>query len=797
MRLALRNLCRAPGLALAIVATLAVAFAFTIASFGLLNGLLLHPYPYPKLHQLQLVRDSKPREGAHQGRAIAVADFLDARSTVNAFANLAAWRPQPMVITNPGADPERVEGVAATADFPTLLGMAPILGRPFDADADTAGHDDVVLISRRLWVSRFGAGASTIGSEIHLNGRPARVIGIIRDEKCYPPGVDAWVPLVLTSSERVERAAQRVSAIGRLGETRTASEASGQLTALAQSLATRYPSTNRGRGFELMALQREQFEFTAPLFAFVQAAAFLVLLLAVVNVSTLLLARTLDRRRELAVRAMLGASASRVAGLAVVEVLLLLAAAIVCGVFFAGGLLNGIRASLPEGIARWIAGWSSLRVDATALASGIAIGLVIAVAMSAVVAMTSLRTARGSIVGVRETRRSTRGRRVLVAGEISLAAALLLGASVMVAGFTRIAAAFEALGPSRLLRFTLTLPESRYPDELKVASFHAAMLEKFRQLPEVTTAALIRNGPASNVPNPLLTLQREDLPAMQPSDLPRADIEVVSPAVFETLRLDVVTGRALIDADSLDSARVAVVSRTAARRFWPDRDPLGSIIRLGTDPRPVRVVGIVSDFVLNWYDPETRPIVYLADAQSPARTTTAILRTRTDPMSVARQVRAAIAQLDDRQPIAELEALSATVNDSLSPIRVIERLLLIAAAVASALAAVGIYGVLAHWVGARRREFGVRFAIGATQASIARLVMHEAVVTAGTGIVAGLACATGAVRLAGGAFLGVPSLDVCTALFVAIAAMALALAAALGPARRAAAVDVAELLRLD
>jgi ABC-type antimicrobial peptide transport system permease subunit len=208
-------------------------------------------------------------------------------------------------------------------------------------------------------------------------------------------------------------------------------------------------------------------------------------------------------------------------------------------------------------------------------------------------------------------------------------------------------------------------------------------------------------------------------------------------------------------------------------------------------------VGVVSDVMLNWYDPESRPILYLADTQQPARTTTAILRTRVDPLSVARQVRAAVAQLDDRQPIAELEPLTATIADSLSPVRIIERLLLIAAALASALAAIGIYGVLAQWVGARRHEFGVRIALGATHGSIARLVVHETIVTSSVGIVGGVTMAAGVVRLAGGAFLGVPSLDAPTALFVAIGAMGLAVAAALGPARRAAGVNVAELLRLD
>ena len=797
MRFAFRSLCRAPGLAIAVIGMLAAAVAFTIASIALLNGLLLRPYPYPNLSELQLVRDAKPREGAHQGRPIAVGDFLDIRTTVGAFAGLAAWRPQPMIITSSGSDPERVEGAAVSANFPALLGISPIRGQVFDTDADTPGRDDVVLISRRLWASRFGANPSTLGGEIHLNGRPARVVGIVRDAECYPPGVDAWVPLVWSPSERTERAAQRVNAIARLAGNRTASEASGQLTSLAQTLELRYPSTNHARGFELLPLQREQFEFTAPLFGFVQAAALLVLLLTVVNLSHLLLARTLDRRRDLTVRAMLGASASRVAGVAVAEVLLLLAAATACGAVLSGPVLNGIRASLPEGIARWIAGWSSLHVDAGAIGSGLAIGVLVTLVIASAVATTSLRSARGPIVGVRDTPRSIGGRRLLVAGEIGLAAALLLGASMMVAGFARIAAAFDTLAPSRLLRFTLTLPESRYPDDATIARFHATMLERLRQLPAVTTAALIRNGPASNVPNPLLTLQRADLPEMSPSDLPRADIEVVSPMAFDALRLDVLAGRSLDEADASDSARVAVVSRAAARRFWPDRDPLGSVVRLGTDSRPVRVVGMVSDFRLNWYDPDMRPTVYLADAQQPARTMTALLRTRVDPLSVARQVRSAIARLDDRQPIAELEPLTATIDDSLSPVRIIERLLLIAAAFASVLAALGIYGVLVQWVGARRREFGVRFALGATQGSIARLVVHEIIVTAAIGVVAGVTMAAGAVRLAGGAFLGVPSLDHATALFVAVGAMVLALAAALGPARRAADVDVAALLRMD
>jgi putative ABC transport system permease protein len=797
MRRTFRSLRGHLGLTATIVGTLTVALAFVIASAGILNGLLLRPYSYRPLRQLLLVRDSKPRDGAHQGRSIAVADFLDARENVRAFSSLVAWRPQPLVVTSPGDEPERVQSIAATANFFTTLGVRPILGRSFPTDSDAAGRDGVVVLSRRLWNNRFGAEPSIIGRDIGLNGRPTRVIGIIRDEDCYPPGVDAWVPLVFTPAEVTERAQQRVAAMGRLADTATGADAAGQLGSLSQTLAARYPLTNRGRGFELLPLQREQYEFTAPLFLFVLAAAALVLLLAAINVSNLLVARTLDRRRELAVRAMLGARAGQVAGVAIAEVLVLAAAATGLALFAAVGVLNAIRSSLPAGIARWIAGWSSLRVDGTAVMTGIGVGLLVTVAVSVAVGIASLRSARESGGSPRVTRHTTWARRVLVAGEVSLAAALLLGASVMVAGFNRISTAFEALAPSHLLKFTLTLPEGRYPDAVRIGAFHTALLDRLRALPEVESAALIRNEPASNVPNPSVSFQRDDAPALQPSEMPRADVEVVSAAVFETLRLDVLAGRALTDGDGADSPRVAVVSQAAARRFWPDRHPVGATIRLGTDTQPVRVVGVVTDFVVNWYDPEMRPVIFLPDAQSPARTTSVIVRTHLDPMALARPIRAAVVQLDDRQPLTEVESLSTTIADSLSPVRIIERLLIVGAGIASALAALGIYGVLAHWVSARQRELGVRFALGATRVAIFRLVVREALLTACGGIVIGLGLAIAIVRLAGRALLGVPALDFRAAIIVAACAIAMTIAGSLGPARRAARIDVAELLRLE
>jgi predicted permease len=796
-RFVIRGLTRTPGVALVAITTLAVAFAFNIAAAGLLNGLLLRPYQYPDLQQLMLVRDARPREGAHQGRPIAIADFLELRRTATAFSSLTAWRPQPLVVTNPGAEPERIEAAAVSANFFATLGVTPLLGRTFQADADQAGRDDVVVISRRLWVSRFGASPAVVGSEVALNGRRTVVSGIIRDEDCYPSGVDAWVPLVFTPTDRVERTAQTIAAVGRLAATRSETDARAQLESIANHLAGAYPLTNHQRAFDILPLRREQYEFTAPMFGFVQAAALLVLLLAAINVTNLLAARTLDRRRELVVRTLVGASRPAIVGLVVCEALALAIVATGLGTASGGAVLALVRASLPDGIARWVAGWSTMAVGRGSLVAGTGVGLATGAAIGAAVAVAALAALAEPNGSARTTRRRTLGRRMLVASEVGLAATLLLGASVMVTGLDRIKAAFDTIAPERLLRFTLTLPESRYPDAVRIGSFHASLLDALRAQSGVTSTALIRNDPASNVPSPTAALEIADLPAASPADAPRVDVQTVTADVFDVLRIGIVGGRAFAATDALGTPRVAIASLEAERRFWSGRHAVGSTIRLGTDRAPLHVVGVATDIKLNWYDPEMRPVIYVADAQAPARTTAVLVRTSGDAAAVARQVRTAVAALDDRQPISGLEPMTTTIADSLSPIRVIERLLLAGALVSALLAALGIYSVLEHWVGSRRREFGVRYALGATQPAIVWLVLREALGTAAAGATAGLAAGSALIRLAGGALLGVPAVDTGSIAGIIVATAAITAIAALTPARRAAHVDVAELLRLE
>lgn len=797
VRFGFRTFLRSPGIALVVVSTIGIAVAFNGAAASVLEALLVHPYRYPALGQLLLVRDARPREGAHQGRPLAVGDVEDIRASVSAFASVAVWRPTPLVVTSAGADPERIEGAAVSAEFFALLGVAPLAGRTFAAGADRPGEDAIVVLSRRLSNSRFGGPREAVGHEVTLNGRHAIVAGVISDEDCYPSGIDAWVPLVLVPAERADRVAQNVAGLARLAPSRTEGEADSQLRALALRLARAYPATNRDRGFETLPLRREQYEFTAPLFTLVELGALLVLLVAALNIAHLLLLRTLDREHELAIRGFVGASRTAISRLVAFETLALAAAGSALGVAMAAPILSVVRASLPEGIARWVAGWSSMSVTPASVGVAATLGLLAGGATAAVTGTAAFRLTAAPPISTRATSRRRWARRVVVAGEVAATAMLLVGATVIVRGLDRTERLYDSTSPARLLRFTLTLPEWRYPGPAQVAAFHVRLLAALDARGSVDGAALLRNEPASNVPTPTIAFDFADAPARSPADLLRADLQTASPDLFRVLHIDIVEGRAFADTDAAGTARVAIVSREAVRRFWSGRAVIGSELRLGGDRAPARVIGIAADMILNWYDPAMRPVIYVADAQFPARTAAVIIRTRADAASVAREARAAVASIDDRQPISGLEPMTTTIADSLSPLRIIGRLLAGGATIAALLAALGIYSVLSHAVQARRRELGIRFAVGATRESIAWLVIRDAVSTAMAGAAAGLASGAALVHAAGGALLGVPTVDARAAAAIGAVLAAVTIAAAFAPAWRAARADVAAMLHSD
>jgi len=800
LRLATRALLHRPALTITILATLAIGLGFNVAAGSITTSLLRRPYPYPGLDELAIVHDNHPREGLHQRNPIAAGDFMDLRRLAGAFSGIAGWRPASLVVAGAGAaEPEAIQAIEATANFFDVLGVRAMLGRTFLADEGAAGHDAVVVFSQRVWRARFGEDPQSIGRSVMLNGRSSTVIGVIPDNWAYPSGVDAWIPLVATPADARERIAQRVSSVARIRSDATFDAAQADVARVADDLARAYPDTNRGRGFELMPLRRDQYEFTAPLFLFVEVAALLVLGVGMTNVSSLLLARTIERRHEFAVRTALGASRWRLFRDAMVDAQTLTAVAGAVGVALAFWIVTFIRAALPQDIAKWIAGWQAIRVDLTDAAVGASMTITAGVVLGLVTGAQAARAGAGPIHGGGRGAMHGPGRwrRVVVAAQVCFAVVLVTGAAVALQGFRQMSAAFASLRPAQLLTFDMRLPAWRYANEAQIVDFYDRLLAAIRTMPEIQSAGLIRNPPASNVPT-LATpfvIGREVVRAA--SDAPRAEVQIVTADAFRTLDVAIIDGRGVTIEDSASSPRVAVISQTMARRFWRDRDPLGATLRLGltSQAHEVRVIGVVADVRLNWYDPQPQPVVYLPHPQSPARDMTAIVRATVDPASLAARIRSAIHGLDSQQPIGAIERYTDVIDSSLSPVRIIGILLTTCGVVATLLAATGVNGVLAQWVASQRREFGVRLALGADRSRVMRSVVFETVRITAVGVAIALPLAWAGTVAARTAALGLAPVSAGVTATIAVSAFVVAIAASLGPALRASLSDPARLLQ--
>jgi putative ABC transport system permease protein len=795
-----RSFTRRPGLAIGAFVVLAAGLGFNTAAFSILNTLLLRPYPYPRLGELVIVRDDRLAEGAHQGNPIASADFIDLRRDNRVFAGVAAFHAQPLLLTGNG-EPERIEGVAASASFFDILGTRTVAGRTLVPGEDAPGRDDRVVLSHRYWKARFGADPSLIGRTIVLNGRSTTVVGVIPDDNCYPPGIDAWVPLVFTPAEQDNHASQHFLAMARLKPGVSLTIAREDMHRVATTLAARYPNTDRGRGFDLLELRKEQYEFTAGLFLMVQIAALLVLGLAAANVINLMLANVIDRQRELTVRLALGASRGMVFNLLVIEALCVTAAAGAAGMLVAFWSMPVIHAALPEDIGRWIAGWQSIRIDGTVVGVTAVMTALTGAALGCLTGWNAVRAAvSGSLrdVGRAGSQRLTRARRVLIVTEVAFAMVLLLGAAVTLKGFSRMSVAFDSLAPRELLNFGVTLPASRYPDDQRIVDFQNRLVERLSVLPGVSQVGLIRNEPASNVSSPLTLFAIEGREPLALSDTPRADLQTMSPGGFEAVRVRLVRGRALLPSDTPTTARVAVISEAMARRFWPGSDPVGDRVRLGESTAPwITIVGIFTDLRLNWYDPEPRPTITLPHTQAPSRQMRVMVRATVDPVTLAGPIRAVVSQLDPLQPVSSMQRVDDVVAKSISPVRVLGFLLLIGGVLAVAFSATGIYGALAHWVITRGREFGIRIALGASGMSVAQLVLMQVLTLTIFGLAVGLPLGLVGLALLRSSLFGLAAVDSATIGEVAAFVLTVTTLAALVPLRRVRLIEPSNLLQSE
>ena len=796
---ALRGLRKSPGFTATAVLTLALGVGANTAIFSVTNSVLLRPHKFPELNRLVVLRELVQGRAGEQNR-LTPGDVLDLAREPHLFQDVAAYQYRDLNLSRNG-ETDSATGFLVSGNFFDLLGTAPERGRPFVAGDAQPGHENIVLLSHNFWHRRFGGDSKVVGSKITVDGHNATVVGIMPKEFNYPAGAEVWQPLAMSPEAAVDRAKETEWAVARLEPGVSLNEARAALGTAAARLGHAYPSTNVGRSFTLHRLREEQWSETAPLLLMLQAGACFVLLLACANLGVLVLIRLLGRQRELAIRTALGASPSRLIQLFVSETLLFCLAAGVAAVAASLWCVEVIRTSLSPNYSRWVAGWNNMRVDGNVLTAALTVVVAVALLLGIAAVFHAARIdayptlKEGGRVG--SSRRHHLLRNALVVIQIILAVVLLVGAGLVVSGFQRLQNVFAALDAEHILRFEISLPESRYAPA-QAAQFYDRLNTSLTSLSGVSGTGMITNNPASNVPNRQEQFAIAGRESQRAAETPVAERQTVNPEIFSVLRISLMDGRLLAPSDGPISPAVAVVSHAFAERYWPNGSPVGERIRFGASDAPwITIVGVVRDIQLNWFEPVPGAVVYSPYTQVPARSLKVLVRTVGDPADYRAPVRHVLAQLDPLLATGELDRYTVEVNDSLAPLRMIGLLMLGFGTVALALSGIGIYGVVGHAVAEGTHEFGVRMALGAVRRDVLVLVTGRALRLTVLGLALGSILAFVVAKAAQSMLFGVVTIRASVFVGFAFLLLLVALVAAWVPARRASQVDPMVALRQE
>jgi predicted permease len=802
IRHSLRVLRKEPGFALVVGFTLALGLGVNATVFGMLDAMLLRPFPFPDAERLVVLQES-PRGGSHP-ELVAPANFLDWRDQSESYERVVAWEWWDATLTT-DEEPDRVQGFRVTPGFFELLGVEAAIGRTFAPEEEDVGKHRRIVLGDGLWKRRFGADSAIVGREILVDGEPYTVVGVAPERFAFPVGAQAWSPLALTAQRKADREDRTLVAAGKLVEGQTVDGAQEEMNVITRRLEREFPDTNRDRSAKVSVLSDALREgFTGPMVATLQGVAAIVLLGACANIAGLILARQIERRRELTLRTVLGASGARIVRQLAIENVVLALAASLLAILFAWAALEVLRTSMPAEMARFVEGWDNLGLNRRvagltpllALGIGLVVGLPSAIAASR--SDGSLSDAvkdggRGTGAGVRQKR----GRQSLVTAEIALALSLLVAAGLAVKGSRRLATEPGGFDTEDLLTLEIPLPESKYQGPAARRAFADDLLAGVADLPSVGRVSLSNILPAAGW-SPATAFQIEGEPPPEPHLRPTTGLRIVSPGFFETLSIPMLRGRALSSIDSEDANPVAVVSASMAARFWPNADPIGKRLRL-EDPEGawMTVVGVAGNIrMFNWWDGEDAAALYLPWRQSPSRGTVHLaLRTKGEAGDVAFAVREVLRSIDPALLVDRVRTMPQAVAENNFGLKYVGSIMGICGAIALLLSISGIYGLMAYATSQRSHEFGVRIALGATATDVMRSTMKLAAALTGAGVLIGLALALAIGEVLQSSLLGIVAFDPTVFAIAALGLAAAALVAALVPARRVLRFDPASILR--
>jgi len=803
LRYGLRAMRKNPRFTVVAVLTLALGLGANSAVFSMVNALILRPYTFRDLDRLVLAREARGGDSAVESQVTA-GDAVDLSRELRIFDGVAIYRGQEVTLSrSPEVSP--VIGAAVSMSFFDLLGVQPMLGRAWASGEDQPGRGQVAVLSYGLWKSRFGGDRNILGATVQIDGRGCTVIGVMPAGFDYPVPSELWTPLALRPEERADRTSAVYHLLGRLQSGISMAQAGSALQALSKRLQERHPLTNAGRSITLIRLREELYQFTIPLFSLLELAAIFVLVLACANLTNLLMARMTAREKELAVRVALGANRRRLGQLILMECMLLSLAAGAAAVAASYWSVAAIRTSISEDYTRWVPGWDRIRVDpavvAFALLASVLVGVSIGLVTAARCARADLnaKLKEGARAGT-ESGSKHRLRNTLVVVQMVLAMVLLVGATLMIEGFLQATDIYGTLQPATVLIFETSLPESRYPDSRRVASFYEQALRHLRALAGVEAATVATNLPASNVDNERQAVTIPGRSNQSAGEMPLADVQSVGPQFFGALRIPLIRGRTLDTSDGPDAPRVVVVSQKAAGQFWPRQDPMGRKLKLGLPNAAgewLTVVGVCRDVKQNWWNAAPPPTLYLPNQQAPQRAMHFALRVAAGPSEYTAAVRDVVHRLDAQLALTDLKAYDQEIADSLAIIRIMGILMTIFGGVALVLAAIGIYGLVAYGVSQRMHEFGIRVALGASRLDVLKRVVGETLALSAIGVAVGLPLSFALSQAMGSSIFGLVQLQPLVIIAFAGLLVFTSLAASFFPALRATRADPLGALRYE
>jgi predicted permease len=789
LRTAVRQFLRAPAVTLAAVVTLAVGIGATAAVFSFVTAVMSASSPAPDMDRLVALWSHNRAEMETKG-LVSPADFFEWSARARSFEHVAAMRGGAFNLSGVGT-PLRVDASLVTPGYLDIFRWRPAMGRSFTAADAQPGAPRVVMLSDAFWRNLLGARADVLGQDVRLDGEPATIVGILPP---MPAASGILVPLPL-GDLREERSARTLFVWARLNPGATIDSARAEMSAIGDALEREFPATNRGWSVNTQPLQDE---FVGPqarlVFALLAGTVAIVLVIGCVNVANLLLARGAARRGEMAVRLALGAGGWRLVRQLLVECALVALCGAALSLVVSRWTL-ALLGSLGPLESPWVAnGGVNPRglalTFAVALAATLIAGLGPGLAARRVDLLAGLQTSGRS--GAAGTRRLTRW---LVGAQVAMAVMLLVMAGLA----SRTLMALEALEPGfdmdNVLTASITLPESM-PLPAAAQWFDGA-LTRARQLPGVVAAGAASRLPFAGSrwnPNRQLEIEGQNLRDLEGG---WAVDYIVTPGHLEALRIGLIEGRAVGDADGATAPPVVVVNQTMARRFWPNRSPVGARLRQSPGDPWRTVVGVVADVRNDDADQPPVPYLYTPLAQRPVRTMSLTLRTAGDPLTLAHPLRRVLAEHDPDQALYDVRTMRAIWEADLAGTRTLIRVMGALALIALGLAGLGVWGVAAQAVGQRTREIGLRVALGANAAQVGRLIAWQGLLPIAGGVVLGLAGGLALGRVMRSILFQVSPSDPVTLAMTLAALMVVGVAATLGPALRAARLDPVVALRTD